>query len=206
MNEPAINMKDYMEDGQGRLVHIDNVKEIDKSRDGLVRHLVSNALDLQKLVIDFKEKAMSEIEAFVELSAMEYDVKLGGKKGNLTLYSYDMKYKVQVQISEYLVFDERLQVAKKMIDECLTNWTEGSRSEVKTIINDAFSVDQEGKINTRRILGLRRLEINDKLWQKAMTAITDSLQIAGSKSYMRIYKRVGKDGRWEHITLDMAAL
>ena len=206
MNEPAMNMKDYMEDGQGRLVHIDQVKEIDKTRDGLVLHLVQNALELQKKMSAFKERAMSEIDSFVDLSAMEYDVKLGGKKGNLTLYTFDMKYKVQVQISEYLVFDERLQVAKKMIDECLTTWTKGGRSEIKTIINDAFSVDQEGRINTKRILALRRLDIIDPLWLKAMLAISDSLQVTGSKSYMRIYKRIGKDGQWQNITLDMAAL
>jgi hypothetical protein len=202
----AINMNDYMEDGQGRLVHVDQVKEIDKTRDGLVRHLVKNAQGLQKNMVAFKEIAMDEIESFVTLSAMEYDVKLGGKKGNLTLYTYDMAYKVQVQISEYLAFDERLQVAKSMIDECLNNWTKNSRSEIKTIINDAFAVDQEGKINTKRILALRRLDITDPLWQKAMQAISDSLQVAGSKSYMRIYKRVGKDGQWQNITLDMAAL
>jgi hypothetical protein len=117
-----------------------------------------------------------------------------------------MEYKVQVQVSEYLVFDERLQVAKGMIDKCFNNWTSGSRSEIKTIINDAFSVNQEGKINTRRILALRRLDISDPLWQKAMQAIGDSLQVAGSKQYIRIYKRVGKDGQWQNITLDMAAL
>jgi Protein of unknown function (DUF3164) len=136
---------------------------------------------------------------------MEYDVKFGGKKGNLTLYTYDMKKKVQVQVAENLVFDERLQVAKKMIDECLTNWTEDSRSEVKTIINDAFRVDKEGRINTKQILSLRRLGIKDKLWCKAMDAITDSLQVSSSKQYIRIYEQT-KEGGWKHITLDMAAL
>ena len=201
-----MNIDEYMEDSQGRLVHVDNVKEIDKTRDGLVRYLVDNALKVQKKMMDFKARAMSEIEAFVELSAAEYDVKLGGKKGNITLYSFDGRYKVQVQISEYLVFDERLQVAKSMIDECFTNWTQDSRSEVKTIINDAFSVNQEGKINVRRILGLRRLDISDPLWQKAMQAISDSLQVAGTKSYMRIYERIGKQDQWRNISLDFAAL
>jgi len=201
-----INKEDYMEDGQGRLVHIDNVKEIDKTRDGLVRGLVENAVKVQRAMTDFKDMAMSEIEAFVDLSAQEYDVKLGGKKGNLTLYSYDMKYKAVVQISEYLTFDERLQVAKKMIDDCLNKWTENGRAEVRTIINDAFAVDQEGRINTRRILSLRRLDIQDPIWQKAMTAIADSLQVSGSKSYFRIYNRTGHEGSWQNITLDMAAL
>jgi hypothetical protein len=162
---------------------------------------------VQQRLIDFKENSMSQIEKFVELSAMDYDVQIGGRKGNITLYSYDGRYKLQVAIAEYLVFDERLQVAKKMIDDCLTNWTEGSRSEVKTIIQDAFSVNQEGKINTRRILALRKLAIEDPMWRRAMDAISDSLQVAGSKQYLRIYERVqgGRDA-WTHISLDMAAI
>ncbi|MCP3941426.1 MAG: DUF3164 family protein [Desulfobacteraceae bacterium] len=202
----TFNRNEYMEDGQGRLVHIDNVKAIDKTRDGLVKHLLDNAYKVQKAMKDFKNMATSEIAAFVDLSAQEYDVKLGGKKGNLTFYSYDMKYKVQVQVNEHLVFDERLQIAKKMIDDCLNKWTENGRVEVRTIINDAFAVDQEGRINTRRILSLRRLDIKDSLWQKAMSAIADSLQVAGSKSYFRIYKRSGPEGKWINLSLDFAAL
>lgn len=205
--QAAFDIKDYMTDAQGRLVHKDQVSEIDKSRDELVRHIVLNALSVQKYLIEFKENSMSQIDSFVDLSAMEYDVQIGGRKGNITLYSYDGRYKIQVAIAEYLVFDERLQVAKKMIDDCLTHWTEGSRSEVKTIIQDAFSVNQEGKINTRRILALRRLDITDPLWRRAMDAISDSLQVAGSKQYLRIYERVeGARDAWKHISLDMASI
>lgn len=206
MTQKTLNINDYMVDGQGRLVHVDQVKEIDKTRDGLVRHLVANAQRVQAAMVEFKEMAMTEIDAFVDLSALEYDVSLGGKKGNMTLYSYDMRYKAQIQIAEFLVFDERLHVAKKLIDECLNKWTENSRSEIRTIINDAFAVDQAGRINTRRILSLRRLDIQDPLWQKAMTAITDSLGVCGSKSYFRIYSRKGPEDAWQNITLDMAAL
>jgi len=205
--QKAFDISDYMTDAQGRLVHKDNVEEIDKCRDELVRHIVHNALSVQQRLVDFKENSMSQIEKFVELSAMDYDVQIGGRKGNITLYSYDGRYKLQVAIAEYLVFDERLQVAKKMIDDCLTSWTEGSRSEVKTIIQDAFSVNQEGKINTRRILALRKLAIHDAMWRRAMDAISDSLQVAGSKQYLRIYERVeGLRDAWKHISLDMAAI
>lgn len=201
-----VNMKEYMEDAQGRLVHVDNVKEIDKTRDSLVRHLVDNARMVQEEMARFKNVAISEIDAFVEMSAAEYGVALGGKKGNLNLYTYDGRYKIQVQVSEYVVPDERLKVAKELIDGLLNSWIQGIRPEVKTIINDAFSVDQEGKFNLRRIMGLRRLEINDPDWKQAMDAISDSLQVIGSKRYMRVYERIGKEDRWAPISLDFAAL
>ena len=147
-------LKDYMEDAQGRLVPMDLIKEIDKTRDFLVRDLVHQAMVLQDRMIAFKKNAMSEIRCFVELSAMEWNVKIGGKKGNITLYSFDGSYRAQVQVSENMVFDEQLQIAKKMIDECLTKWTRQSSSEIKTLINDAFQVDKEGRINTKRILSM----------------------------------------------------
>jgi hypothetical protein len=195
-----------MEDGLGRLVHIDQVEEIDKIRDDLVKRLIAKARELQVMMAAFKNVAMSEIDAFVDQSAREYGVTMGGKKGNLTLYTYDMQYRITVQVAEYIVFDERLQVAKKLIDDCLTSWTEGGRTEVRTIVNDAFAVNQEGKINTRRILSLRRLKIDDPTWLNAMQAISDSLQVAGSKSYMRLHERIGRDGGWRNISLDLAAL
>lgn len=201
----TIDKSDYMEDGQGRLVPLDLVKPIDKTRDELVRHLVQEAQGLQAGMINFKETSLSEIKSFVDLSAMEWDVVIGGKKGNILLYTFDGKYKAQVQMSENLVFDEQLQIAKKMIDECLTKWTKKSSSEIKVLINDAFQVDKTGRINAKRILSLRRLDIKDKLWRKAMDAISASLQVVNSKEYFRLYKRTGQN-KWQSISLDMAAL
>lgn len=201
-----MDITQYMEDTQGRLVPVELVKEIDKTRDSLVKDLIQKALILQADMLTFKQNAMDEIRSFVDLSAMEWGVKIGGKKGNITLFSFDGLYRVQVQISEYMVFDEQLQIAKKMIDECLTKWTRESSSEIKALINDAFQVDKEGRINTKRILSLRRLDIKDELWIKAMDAITASLQVVGSKEYFRLYKREKGQDKWTPISLDMAAL
>lgn len=205
-NKGKVDLSDFMEDGLGRLVHIDQVREIDKLRDELVRSLVARAVELQREMINFKAIAMDEIDAFVDQSAREYDVQMGGRKGNLTLYSFDMNYMIKIQISEYLVFDERLQVAKKLIDECLTTWSETGPTELRTVVNDTFAVNQEGKINTRRVLELRRRKIDNEKWQKAMKAISESIQVAGSKSYMRIYKRIEQTKAWQVISLDLAAL
>ena len=123
----------------------------------------------------------------------------------IALASFDGRYQIKRQISEHLSFDERLQAAKALIDECLKSWTEGSPSELQAIVNDAFYVDREGRINTGRILGLRRLEIKDDRWQRAMAAISDSIQVTGVKAYFRAYER-DRHGKMVAIPLDMAAL
>ncbi len=195
----------YMRDAQNRLVPVDMVKDVDKARDQLVREIAGKALALCEAMKGFRDDVMGDVAAFVQLSVEQYGAKVGGNKGNLTLTSYDGQFKVQRQISESLVFDERLQAAKELIDECITEWTEGSRDELKALINDAFQVDKEGRINTGRVLSLRRLAINDDRWRRAMQAVSDSLQVAGSKSYLRVYAR-REDGKYDPIPLDLAAL
>jgi len=205
MSEPAIQ-DGYMQDAQGRLVPKGSIRDVDLARDQLVREIAGKAMALREAMTGFRDDVMGDVAAFVSLSAEQYGAKVGGNKGNLTLTSYDGRYKVQRQVSETLVFDERLQAAKELIDECITEWTEGSRDELKALINDAFQVDKEGRINTGRVLSLRRLKINDDRWQRAMQAVSDSLQVAGSKAYLRIYVRRDGDGKYEPVSLDLAAL
>lgn len=196
----------FWKDAKGCLIPESMIKPIDRMRDELVRELSRQAVIVSDSMRDFKTRVFSEINAFVDLSAEQYDVKLGGKKGNLTLYSFDGKYKVQVAISEHMVFDERLQAAKSLIDECIVVWSQGSRDEIKVLVQSAFQTDKEGKINTGRVLALRRLEIRDEKWQTAMKSISESLQVVGSKEYVRFYERVGDSEQYRQIGLDMASV
>lgn len=193
----------FRQDAKGRLVPEDQIKEIDKLRDEFVLSIVDRACELRDELRDFKGDVFSEIEAFVETSAQEYDVQIGGKKGNVQLTSFDGQYKVIRAIQEHITFDERLQAAKGLIDECLKEWTADARPEIATIVQDAFRVDSAGNIRTGQVLGLRRLNIQDPRWLRAMDAIADAVQVTGSKSYVRIYKRDDK-GRYLPISLNIA--
>lgn len=195
----------YMADAQGRLVPLDQIKPVDMMRHELVMEKVEKIKAMQSAMRNLKAEIMADIEAFIATSAEEYGVAVGGKKGNVTLQSFDGAFQIKRQISEHLTFDERLQAAKELIDECIKEWTEGSPGELRAIVNDAFQVDKEGRINVGRILGLRRLSISDERWQRAMDAISDSLTVTGTKAYFRAYAR-DESGGMNAIPLDMAAL
>lgn len=199
-----IEGKEYWRDAKGNLTPAELVKEIDKARDALVHEWVERGRDLSKAISHFKEGIFGDVQAFIELSAEKYGAKVGGNKGNVTLFSYDGKYKIQRAINESLQFDERIQAAKVLIDECLNEWSEGSRPELKALIERAFNVDKEGNLNTSRILGLRRVEIQDSRWQNAMQAISESVQVVSSKAYVRLYERVGETEQYVPIALDVA--
>jgi hypothetical protein len=194
-----------MPDAQGRLVAVGAVRPIDKARDELVREKVAKVKAMQKALRDLKNELLDDIDAFVALSAERYEVKLGGKKGNVTLATFDGAYQIQRQVSEHITFDEGLQAAKALIDECFRIWTKDTGAELRTIVDYAFQVDKEGRINASRILGLRRLDIEDERWQRAMRAIGESLQVSGARAYVRAYER-DERGNYQPIPLDLAAL
>ncbi len=193
----------YMQDKNGSLVPIDKVKPLDKIRDELVKNIIAQALDLHQHMQTTKAKISDEIQDFLALSANEYGKELGGKKGNIALYSYDGTLKVQIAMSDNIVFDERLQVAKQLIDECVLEWSDSSNDNIKALVKDVFQVDKQGKISIHRVLGLRRIDINDEKWQQAMQAINDSIQVIDTKEYIRCYQ-TNIDNKYQQISLDFA--
>ncbi|ENX48787.1 MULTISPECIES: DUF3164 family protein [Acinetobacter] len=193
----------FKQDAKGRLIPESQIKPIDMERSDLVIRLIDQAKQQQQSLRDFKALVFGDIAAFVQLSAEQYEVNIGGAKGNLTLFSFDGKYKVVRQCQDSIRFDERLQAAKALIDECIQSWSANSNDNLKALINDAFQVDKEGKISTGRVLGLRRLNIDDAKWQQAMQAISDSIIVTDSKNYVRFYER-DEDGKYQPISLDFA--
>ena len=196
----------FMLDAQGRLVPEKAVREIDKLRDQTVRQIVEKAIALNKAMADFKVGAFSDIATFVATSAEQFGVEMGGNKGNVTLRSYDGRYKIERAVQERVEFDERLQAAKELIDECITAWGAKATDELRALVRDVFKVDQQGRVSTYRILGLKRYAFQDPKWQTAMEAIAQSLTVVGSSTYVRIYQRVGDTDRYVPIPLDLAAI
>ncbi|MBG7114696.1 DUF3164 family protein [Pseudomonas aeruginosa] len=196
----------YRKRADGTLVPESMVSDVDKLRDQTIEKLIQGAKIRRQDLAEFRAQAFSDVEAFLETSLEQYGVKARGNKGNITLTSFDGRHKIVRKVQEHLVFDERLQAAKELIDECITDWSESSRDEIKVLVNDAFRVDQEGKINTGRVLGLRRLPITDERWQRAMQAISDSVRVDGSKPYIRFYERKEGSDEYVAISLDLAAV
>lgn len=196
-----VDLSQYRQDARGNLIPIANIKEIDLLRDELVQSIFANIMPKVNELKQAKEQAIGDVRAFVDLSAEKYDVK-PSKKGNITLYSFDGKQRVTVAMQDVLVFDERLQAAKALIDECLNEWTENSRAELKIIVQQAFDVNKEGKISVSKVLGLRRLDIQDEKWQRAMAALADSVHTQATREYIRLHLRDEKTGEYVLVSAD----
>ncbi|SFC04679.1 DUF3164 family protein [Pseudoalteromonas denitrificans] len=197
----------FKKDGKGNLVALANIKQTDLIRDEFVYKAIAQAKKMQLELAQFKENQMSEADEFIELLAQEHDVKLGGKKGNITLRSFDHKLKVTLQNQERIELGPQLIIAKQLIDECLETWTQDGNQNIQIIVNNVFNTDKEGTINPQRILSLRKYEITDNSgkWQKAMDLIAESVDVVDSCRFIRFYE-TDENGKEQPISLDIAKL
>ncbi|WP_457798129.1 DUF3164 family protein [Methylocystis sp. S23] len=199
-----INGKPHRLDARGAYVPEAAIKPMDLLIDEQVRKIMGFALDLNGRIARFRGHTFDDIGSLQALIDQEYGAKLGGKKGNLTLTTFDGLMKVQVQVQDQLDFGPELQSAKKIVDECLIEWSAESRDELRALVTRAFQVDKEGKINRADIFTLLRVEIEDERWQRAMGAVRDSIRIIGSRTYVRFFERDAPDADWRSVTIDLA--
>lgn len=194
---------DMLEDPKGRWIMKSMIKPIDLQSDALVRELVKRAHELQELMAAFKLRAMADVRAHLDLIAQEYGTRIEGEKGNVSLSSYDGALRVQIAVADRIAFNERLHIAKKLVDECIARWAKDSDDKIRLLVSDAFQLDKKGAINTERVLALRKLNIDDDVWKQAMKAIDDSIITESTVTYIRFHERA-KDGKYRAIELDLS--
>jgi hypothetical protein len=199
-----INGREFMEDAKGSLVPIANIKPEHKLQDETVRKIMKFAVELSGQIARFRGHTVADLGAFDALLEQEYGARIGGQKGNRTYQTIDGKMKVQVQVSDQISFGPQLQIAKGLIDACLTEWSAESRPEIQAIVTRAFNTDKEGQINKSELFMLLRLDISDERWKRAMEAIRNSITVTGSKEYVRFYIRPSIEDRWSAVTIDLA--
>lgn len=170
-----------------------------------VRKIVGYALDLSAQIARFRGHTFDDVAGFVALLAEKYGGRRGGAKGNTALTSYDGTMKVTVQVQDQLSFGPELQVAKELVDRCISAWAAGADDNIRALVEHAFQVDKEGRINRAALFQLRRLDIDDEDWRAAMAALGDAIRTIGSKEYVRFYRRQSARGRWEPISIDLAS-
>ncbi len=196
----------YLKNSSGHLVPIEQVREQDKLRDEVARRIAGRARELNQALGEFKQTALGDIEDLVAIAADRYDVQMGGRKGNVSVTTFDGRYKVQRSVADRIAFTEELEAAKALINDCIDRWSEGANANIRVLVDRAFRTDAAGQIKTAAVLELLRLDIDDDGWVRAMDALKDSIQTVGTAVYVRVYERVGNSDQYRAIPLDLAAV
>lgn len=193
-------------DAKGRLVPQDMVSDVDKLKTETVNTVFKYAQELSEQIRRFRSHTFDDVYFAVEMIIKNYGGKIGGKKGGVTLTSFDGLRKVEISMADHISFGPELVAAKALIDECIEGWSEGASDEIRTLVTHAFETDKVGKVNREGLFSLRRLAITDPKWVRAMEAIGDSMHVTGSKAYVRIHQRESTEHGWQIVPLNIAAM
>ncbi|WP_442771780.1 DUF3164 family protein [Paenirhodobacter enshiensis] len=203
--------EEMWKDSEGRLVPLSLVKPADRMKDEVARRLVARSREVQAIMAAFKAEAMKDMFAARELIFEQYGAKIGGPKGNFSISSYDGAMEVEISVAERITFGTELQAAKALIDECIEAWAAGGNVNIRALVEHAFAVNKEGRIDTGRVLGLRKLNMKgvdggpDAKWERAMEAISEAVKVRGTATYVR-FRAADDAGNMVGISLDFAKL
>lgn len=198
------NKKKYWVDDEGNEVPVKHIKMLDKMRDEAVEKVMKRVLKLEEEIKAEKAEVIKIIESFLSIAGGDI-CKRDEWKGNITFFDFGKKYKVSVCISERLAFNEQLQVAKELVDQCIKKWSKESNDKIVLLVNQAFKVDKQGKLDTKRILGLRQLKIGDNEWKQAMEKISEAITIESTKKYYNFEVKL-EDGKYKNVLLNFSAV
>lgn len=190
MSELTFPPPGYRAKADGTLVPEKNIKEVDLVRDDLVTEIHREALDVVREAREFRDRALADVDAFVAASGEKYGKDIGGKSG-FTLTSFDGSIRIQVARRDLIRFNEQLKVAQELIADCIDEWSDGIREEIKLLVNDAFRPNKSGDVSIGKILSLKRYKFDHPKWSAAMEAIDDATQVDQSVRYIRVYERKG---------------
>lgn len=196
----------YVPDAKGRLVNEKHVRPAEALEDQTVRRILAYGVDLADQIARFRSHTTADLLGLLDVLAAEYgQTARVGQKGNWSVSSFDGRLKVVVQVSEQIAFGPELQVARGLVSACITDWSDGARSEIVELARRAFEPDKAGRINREAVLRLRRVEIDDPRWRQAQRAIGDAIRVVGSRRYLRLYMRGAPDAAWIPVPIDLAS-
>lgn len=193
-------------DAAGNHVPPKYIDQVDKKRDAMVEKLFRQALQAQERLQKFKALVEKDVAKYLTWLAETKGEEVLSPGGNYELRTFSGDKQLCVDVNKVIAFDERLQLAKQKINRCLELWSDGADDKLKAVVFDAFKVDRKGQLDSKRILGLRALKINDEDWQAAMDLITEAITITGTRRYLRFQVKDGQDAEWRTLRLDLAGV
>ena len=81
--------KGYWRDVKGNLVHERNIRPVDRDMDEVVRRIHGFGGPLSEQMWRFRDHTMGDIAKFAGRVAERYGARVGGRKGNLQLTTFD---------------------------------------------------------------------------------------------------------------------
>lgn len=198
--------KGYRLNRHGNLIREANVRPLERDMDAVVRKIHGFGGALSAQMYRFREYTMQDIMEYLQRVVREYGGSPGGKKGNVSLTSFDGTRQVRLAVAETVEVGPEIVAAQAIIDECIDEWGKHSSVKLRALVDAAFKADAAGNLSVAQLLQLRRVQIDDPRWRRVQDAITDALRPTGKAEYVRLYARAVPTDNWEQVPLHLATV
>ena len=197
--------ENYVRASSGRYIPTSLLGVHDVECDRLARRISGRGERLERDVADFRRDVIRDMLAHIDETVRAYGKAdgLSSSSGNIKLTSHDGMYQVRLERADRVVFDNRIHAAKEYIDRAIRRWSEGAQPQLLLLVDEAFSVDKIGRLNTRRILELTRYDIDDDDWQSGIRAIKDAVQTERTKWYVRLYRKADDGTGYKYLPISL---
>lgn len=197
----------FMLDENGSFIRVGTIKEHDLEKDKLVRTMSRDAVVIHDEMRALKQKFALMMEKHIEHMGELYNVKIGGKKGNVSLTSFDKRLKIERTKQDRMTTNEHMLIATQLVDECLEGWSKGSNKNLQAFVRKYFRTDAKGNYSIADLQRVRKLELErpDPLWDKAMKALDNAIEHDFTATYFRAFYR-DDAGAYHAIPLDFAKI
>ena len=196
----------YWRNARGDLIREANVSEIDRDMDATTRHIHAFGGALSAEMFRFRTHTQDDVYALIDRVAERYGAKLGGRKGNVQIGSFDGRMRVTISQADVIDVGPEIHAAQAIVEECLDEWTERGNLKLRALIDQAFRPDATGHLSVAHLLRLRRIAIDDDRWRAVQAAIGDALRPVGRAEYIRLHRRDDPAQRWEQVPLHLATV
>lgn len=175
-------------------------------RNELVHFLSSNALNVHENMKAFKNIAVEEMEAFYK-RAQKYGNVRSNSKGGFGLRSNDGNFRVVLERNTKVEYDERANIAEKLIREFLGDMVKKRDQQAYEIITTLLQRGKDGKFNPAAVAALLKWEdsYKDERWTRAMKLFKESHNIIVIGFNVSFSKKNSED-KDENIALTFSSI
>lgn len=192
-----------MENRQGELTRISNIKEQDLLEHELVLDIACIWKPLSERVARFKNNTFCDVNEYVNLLFEQFNVARGGTEGNMQFTTFDGKYMLKIAIQKHIGLGPELQAARKKLLDAVEMYPEEA-NDLKTIVQGTF-FPTDGNVVVAKVLALLAYKLSNPLWNEGMDIIKKAIEVVGRKKQVRLYER-DEQNKYIAIPLDIAAL
>lgn len=189
----------HVRNAKGWLMPVASVKQKDVLEDALVErcHLMMAAVAEGCRMM--RLGTHSECDALIGMIVADAGGDGATQVGKVTLQNLSATRRLLIDRRDTMAFGPEVAAARDKVMSCVRKWSDGANTNLVSLAMAAFQANGNGELSVSKVAALWRIECDDSEWQEAMTALKDSLRVAGQTTYIRMHERTDPDGKWELI-------